>query len=148
MRLAVDANILVSELLRVQGRALIADERLELFIAEKAMEEALHELAKRVNRIAETKGLTEQRLNDLLALAAAAARENPYIVEVEQYGAYAQEASRRMPRDADDWHTVALALSLDAAIWTQDKDFLGCGVATWTSTTLRTKLASASRSMA
>ena len=41
---------------------------------------------------------------------------------------------------ADDWHTVALALMLNADIWTQDKDFLGCGVATWITETLRLKL--------
>jgi predicted nucleic acid-binding protein len=38
------------------------------------------------------------------------------------------EARNRIPRDSDDWHTVALALEMDAAIWTQDCDFLGVGV--------------------
>lgn len=36
-------------------------------------------------------------------------------------------------RDPDDWPIVAAALTLDCPIWTEDKDFFGAGVATWTS---------------
>ena len=36
-------------------------------------------------------------------------------------------------RDEDDWAFLALALHLRCPIWTEDKDFFGCGVATWTS---------------
>lgn len=36
-------------------------------------------------------------------------------------------------RDADDWPIVAAALALDCPIWTEDKDFFGAGIATWTS---------------
>ena len=53
------------------------------------------------------------------------------------YAALEDEARRRILRDPDDWHTVALALRLGAAIWTQDGDFLGCGVPTWTTDILR-----------
>ena len=45
-------------------------------------------------------------------------------------------AHKRIPRDPDDWPTVALALVLEAGIWTHDADFLGCGVPTWTVETL------------
>jgi predicted nucleic acid-binding protein len=45
-------------------------------------------------------------------------------------------ARERIPRDPDDWPTVALALVLEAGIWTHDADFLGCGVPTWTVETL------------
>lgn len=31
-------------------------------------------------------------------------------------------------------------LVLDAGIWTHDRDFLGCGIATWTTTTLQAHL--------
>ena len=37
-------------------------------------------------------------------------------------------------RDPDDAHVLALALTLDCAIWPEDRDFFGVGVATWTST--------------
>lgn len=36
-------------------------------------------------------------------------------------------------RDPMDWPIVAAALALDCPIWTEDKDFFGAGVATWTS---------------
>lgn len=36
-------------------------------------------------------------------------------------------------RDPDDWPIIAAALALDCPIWTEDKDFFGAGVATWTS---------------
>ncbi|MGB7413726.1 MAG: PIN domain-containing protein [Thermosynechococcaceae cyanobacterium] len=51
MRLAVDANIFVGELLRKRGRALIALDSLELFAAKTALIEAQYELAKRVSNI-------------------------------------------------------------------------------------------------
>lgn len=37
------------------------------------------------------------------------------------------------PRDLDDWPIAAAALMLKAPIWTEDQDFFGCGIATWTS---------------
>jgi predicted nucleic acid-binding protein len=44
MRLVVDANIFVAELIRQRGRALISHNDLELFVAEAAWDEAQHEL--------------------------------------------------------------------------------------------------------
>jgi hypothetical protein len=41
-------------------------------------------------------------------------------------------------RDADDWPALACALLLDCPVWTEDADFFGTGVATWT--TSRVKL--------
>src|ERR1700676_3121985 len=40
--------------------------------------------------------------------------------------------NRVTPRDPDDWPVVAVALLLDFPIWTEDQDFFGSGVATWT----------------
>ena len=40
--------------------------------------------------------------------------------------------SRMRPRDEDDWPVLALALSLNLPIWTEDQDLFGVGVATWT----------------
>ena len=36
-------------------------------------------------------------------------------------------------RDPDDWPIAAAALVLDCPIWTEDKDFFGAGIPTWTS---------------
>ena len=35
-------------------------------------------------------------------------------------------------RDADDWPVLACAMTLSCPIWTEDTDFFGTGVATWT----------------
>ena len=35
-------------------------------------------------------------------------------------------------RDPHDWQVLACALLLDCPIWTEDRDFFGTGVATWT----------------
>lgn len=58
---------------------------------------------------------------------------------VEEVPAEATEPMRAEPlrrtgrRDPDDWTIIAAALALDCPIWTEDKDFFGSGVATWTS---------------
>jgi predicted nucleic acid-binding protein len=36
-------------------------------------------------------------------------------------------------RDADDWPVLACAMMLGCPVWTQDADFFGTVVATWTS---------------
>lgn len=71
-------------------------------------------------------------LKDALSLA----ETNVCLIPLEFYSAYKNIALARIPRDPDDWQTVALALFLNAGIWTHDKDFLGCGMATWTTDTL------------
>lgn len=42
-------------------------------------------------------------------------------------------AKRIGRRDPDDWPIAAAALILDCPIWTEDKDFFGTGIPTWTS---------------
>jgi len=40
--------------------------------------------------------------------------------------------ARVLPRDPDDWPVAAVALLLGLPIWTEDQDFFGSGIATWT----------------
>ena len=35
-------------------------------------------------------------------------------------------------RDPEDWPILASALAIGCPIWTEDTDFFGCGVPTWT----------------
>ena len=53
-------------------------------------------------------------------------------------------ARRRIPRDLNDWPTVALAIARNAGILTNDYDFFGRGCPTWTVETLRAELADVS----
>src|SRR5271168_4361818 len=42
-------------------------------------------------------------------------------------------ARERIARhDVDDWPIVATSLILQAPVWTEDRDFFGSGLATWT----------------
>ena len=61
---------------------------------------------------------------------------NVEIVAEPIYLAQEDEARARSLRDPDDWPVVACALSLSAGVWTNDNDFLGTGVPTWTTATL------------
>jgi predicted nucleic acid-binding protein len=54
-------------------------------------------------------------------------------IDFETYSPFRMEASRRLGgRDPDDWPVLATALVLNCAIWTEDTDFFGAGVAVWT----------------
>ncbi len=53
-------------------------------------------------------------------------------IEREIYSEYEYDAKLRIEkRDIKDWTIVALAISLNSPIWTEDQDFFGIGVATW-----------------
>jgi len=55
-------------------------------------------------------------------------------IDVELYEGMQQQALQRIAaRDADDWPVLACAMILDCPVWTEDTDFFGTGVATWTS---------------
>jgi predicted nucleic acid-binding protein len=52
----------------------------------------------------------------------------------EVYGEFEAAARDRLGgRDPEDWPILACALAIGCPIWTEDTDFFGCGVATWTS---------------
>lgn len=59
------------------------------------------------------------------------------IVEVVDCSLYEEQEEiareRIVARDSEDWPIVAVALLLDTPVWTEDRDFFGSGIATWTS---------------
>jgi len=65
-------------------------------------------------------------------------------MDIEVYGGLRQQALRRIEqRDADDWPVLACALVLGCPVWTEDADFFGTGVATWTTDRIALFLGSA-----
>jgi predicted nucleic acid-binding protein len=55
-------------------------------------------------------------------------------VDAELYEGQQQQAlQRRAARDAEDWPVLACAMTLNCPVWTEDADFFGSSVATWTS---------------
>lgn len=54
-------------------------------------------------------------------------------IEAELYDGLQQQALQRIAtRDADDWPVLACAMKIGCPVWTEDTDFFGTGVATWT----------------
>ena len=54
-------------------------------------------------------------------------------IDAELYQGNEQQALQRIAiRDADDWPVLACAMTLGCPVWTEDADFFGTGVATWT----------------
>jgi predicted nucleic acid-binding protein len=63
-------------------------------------------------------------------------------VEAELYeGQRVQALARIGDRDADDWPVLACALTFGCPIWSEDADFFGTGVATWTTQRVQLYLA-------
>ena len=137
MRLVVDTNVLVGDMLRSAGRVRLADERLDLFLPEQMWEEAQVELPRRVAAFARRHDLSDTSSGELLASLLEAIEVNVAVIDEPVYAAYEAEARARSVRDTDDWPLVACALALDAAVWTHDGDLLGTGVPTWTTETVQ-----------
>ncbi|MGI8915453.1 MAG: PIN domain-containing protein, partial [Chloroflexota bacterium] len=131
MPLVVDANILVAELLRARGQMLVINPRLKLSIADRALGEARHELRQRITLLVQRGRLSPDNGAAMLARALHLMNLRVAVLPEGQYKQLESKARARIPRDPDDWPTVAAALALGADIWTRDADFLGCGCATW-----------------
>jgi predicted nucleic acid-binding protein len=136
MRIVVDTSVLVGELLRASGRQRLGDDRLELFLPERMWDEARVELPRRIGAFARRRGLDHRIRDDLVAACVEAVEANVMILDEAIYSALEDEARARSLRDPTDWPIVASALALSADVWTNDNDFLGTGVATWTTETL------------
>lgn len=137
MRLVVDTNVLIGDLLRSAGRARLTDERLDLFLPEQMWEETKVELPRRVAAFARRHDLSDTSSGELLTSLLEAIAVNVAVIDEPVYAAYEAEARARSVRDTDDWPLVACALALDAAVWTHDGDLLGTGVPTWTTETVQ-----------
>jgi predicted nucleic acid-binding protein len=136
--LIVDANILMRAVLGKGARALLAKygARGELVAPDVAFGEARRHLPQVIERrrlrpeafMAYFDGLTDV----------------VQTVEFEVYSAFEAIARQRLARrDEADWPILAAALALGCPIWTEDTDFFGCGMATWTSDRVELYLAQA-----
>lgn len=139
MRLVVDASTLVGELLRDRGLVLLASPHLDLYVPSRMWDETRHEVDRRL-RIRAGRGLPEAVAARFWEAAVRLKEQSVAEVPEELYEDLKDEALSRLPQDEGDWQVVALALALGADILTADRDFFGCGVATWTVDTLISQL--------
>ena len=126
--LVLDANILIRAVLGQRVRRIfeVHAESISFFLPETAYVEAEEHLSALVVKRG---GDPAKALAALKAMAALAT-----IVGDDLYSDFEAEARKRLgTRDPEDWPILAAALALDCPIWTEDTDFFGCGVTTWTS---------------
>jgi predicted nucleic acid-binding protein len=140
-RLVVDANILIGAVLG--KRTLEVMEQLaevNLFTPETSCNDAVEHLTRILRKRGEGSRFTETKIGDMIQTALERLESLQSIIKTlnkTEYEHMRERAIKRLPGDPEDWDLVALALTLDAPIWTVDKDFIGSGVATWTTQTVQ-----------
>jgi predicted nucleic acid-binding protein len=125
--LVLDANILVRGVfgMRVLGLLESNVETIAFCTPYECFEEARRNIA----QIAAYRKFDIDKSNLILSQLA----EIVEVVDRNFYQAHEVQARRRIAaRHVTDWPVVAAALLLNCPIWTEDRDFFGCGVATWT----------------
>lgn len=126
--LVLDANILIRAVLGTKVRELIFTyaSSIKFFAPDIAYADARKYLP----------SLLEKRGVDSAA-AMSVIDSLEYVVQVIDLELYLpmkkQSLKRIANRDADDWPVLACAMLIACPIWTEDADFFGTGVATWTS---------------
>jgi predicted nucleic acid-binding protein len=137
--LVLDANILIRAVLGSRVLALLRTYagQVEFLTPDTAFEEAREKLPDILERRKVPVAPAMAILDQLAGVVQA--------VEAETYQSFEYVARQRISRrDEDDWPVLAAALALGCAIWTEDTDFFGCGVATWTTDRVELYLAKAS----
>jgi predicted nucleic acid-binding protein len=125
--LVLDANILVRAVLGSRVLFLLRKYvgRAEFLAPDTAFQEAQEHLPGILDRRNVPAAPAMAALDSLSKLVQA--------VEFETYVRFEAIARQRLARrDEDDWPVLATALVSGCPIWTEDTDFFGCGVATWT----------------
>jgi predicted nucleic acid-binding protein len=128
-KLVLDANILLRAAFgrRVHDLLKRYENSVEFYSPDSCIEEALNNIPTIAVR---------QRIDAAFAKSLLTEIVDEMILVVDRvlYEEFEVQARSRISmRDADDWPVVAVALMLDTPIWTEDNDFFGCGIATWTS---------------
>ena len=125
--IVLDANILIRAVLGKRVRELIFDNAVSVkfFAPDLAYADArkyLPALLKKRGVDASAAMLVLDRIEGIV---------QP--IDAEIYEGVQQQALQRITvRDADDWPVLACAMTLGCPVWTEDADFFGTGVATWT----------------
>lgn len=128
----LDANILIRAVLGKRVRDLITQHsvKVSFFAPDAAFEEA----RKYLPELLEKRGINGSVPLEILDALEAIVRP----LDVELYRTLQQAALARIgERDPDDWPALACALMMGCPVWTEDADFFGTGVATWTTSRIQ-----------
>ena len=126
--IVLDANILIRAVLGRRVRELIVDNAnvVQFFAPDVAYADA----RKYLPSLLEKRGV--ESAPEMAVLDALESIVRPLELGVYE-GLKTQALQRIAIRDADDWPVLACAMTIGCPVWTEDADFFGTGVATWTS---------------
>ena len=128
MKLAADANVLLSALIGGQAVRVLRHTAIEEILTTEA---TLAEVQEYATQLAQKKHLPV----DVVLLAAATLPVT--IVPRSAYASSLSDARRRIGRrDPDDIELLALALHLDLPVWSNDSDFQVAGIVWYTTAAL------------
>jgi len=126
--IVLDANILIRAVLGTRVRELILENAatVKFFAPDVAYADARKYLPALLKKRGVEASAAMQVLDGLESIV------RPIDAELYE-GMQLQALQRIAARDADDWPVLACAMTLGCPVWTEDTDFFGTGVATWTS---------------
>lgn len=125
--IVLDANILIRAVLGQRVRELILENAasVKFFAPDVAYADA----RKHLPALLQKRGVPSTAALKVLDTLETVVRS----IDVELYAGMQQQALQRIAaRDADDWPVLACAMTLGCPVWTEDADFFGTGVPTWT----------------
>lgn len=125
--IVLDANILIRAVLGKRARNLIREhaDTVKFFAPDVAYADA----RKYLPALLEKRGVVSAPAMKVLDCLEVIVQS----IDLELYVGMQQQALQRIAlRDADDWPVLACAMTLGCPVWTEDADFFGTGVATWT----------------
>ena len=125
--IVLDANILIRAVLGKRVRELIAENAatVKFFAPDVAYADA----RKYLPALLEKRGVKSSAAMTVLDTLESMVCP----LEFDLYAGLQQQARLRIAlRDAEDWPVLACAMTIGCPVWTEDADFFGAGVATWT----------------
>ena len=125
--IVLDANILIRAVLGQRVRELILEyaATVQFFAPDVAYADA----RKYLPALLEKRGVKSAAAITVLDALESMVRPLAF----DYYAGLQQQALQRIAmRDADDWPVLACAMTIACPVWTEDADFFGTGVATWT----------------
>jgi predicted nucleic acid-binding protein len=125
----LDANILLRAIFGIQVRSLLNtyEEATAFYTPDICVADARKYIPSVARRRGTSPLLADVALNQIVDGLI-------HVVDRSLYEQFENPARDRIAsRDPDDWPIVATAMLIDAPIWSEDRDFFGSGIATWTS---------------
>ena len=126
--IVLDANILIRAVLgkRVRELILAHASHVKFFAPDMAYADARKYLPSLLEKRGVESSVAMKVLDGLECIVQS--------IDRELYAGVQQQAlSRIATRDADDWPVLACSILIGCPVWTEDADFFGTGVPTWTS---------------